>query len=119
MRVERQAGRAVELCRALLTEQGEFSGASLARDVLVAYQELPPPGVSAFFDHLVNEFSPDAAAILSAANAYRDAPSWDRLLNLQMAVEPARQELFRRLNMAPGGTAALVAMRRQVLRGLK
>jgi hypothetical protein len=31
------------------------------------------------------------------------------------AAEPRRQELFRRLNLAPGGTAALVNMRAQLL----
>ena len=33
-------------------------------------------------------------------------------------VEPLRQELFRRLNTAPGGTTALVSMRRHILRQL-
>ncbi|HEX9184669.1 MAG TPA: malonyl-CoA decarboxylase family protein, partial [Burkholderiales bacterium] len=33
-------------------------------------------------------------------------------------VEPVRQELFRRLNFAPGGTAALVELRRHLLHGL-
>ena len=32
------------------------------------------------------------------------------------AVEPPRQELFRRLNLAPGGTAALVRMREDLIR---
>ncbi|MBI2317499.1 MAG: malonyl-CoA decarboxylase [Betaproteobacteria bacterium] len=36
-------------------------------------------------------------------------------MRLQNAVEPPRRELFRRLNMAPGGTAALVDMRRRLL----
>ena len=40
-------------------------------------------------------------------------------MRLQDAVEPPRQELFRRLNMAPGGTAALVEMRRLLLKALK
>ena len=118
LRVERRAREAFELCAALLSEQGEFSGAALAHDALVAYQGLPDTGVAAFFDRLVRELSPDTAEVLRAADAYREEPSWDRLLALQQAVEPARQELFRRLNMAPGGTSALVAMRRQVLRGL-
>jgi malonyl-CoA decarboxylase len=119
IRVERQALKVAELCRALLTEQGEFAGASLARDVLSAYRNLPEPGVAAFFNHLVHEFSPDAGTVLEAADAYRNDPSWERLLALQQVVEPARQELFRRLNMAPAGTATLVAMRERVLRGLK
>jgi malonyl-CoA decarboxylase len=118
LRVERQTRKAIDLGRALLSEQGEFSGAALARDALAAYHELPEPGIAGFFDHLVHEFSPDTSAVVRAADAYRDNPSWDRLLALQQIVEPARQELFRRLNMAPGGTVALVAMRQQVLRGL-
>ena len=118
LRVERHVHEAFDLCRALLSEQGEFSGAALAHDALVAYQGLPPPGIAAFFDRLVREFSPEPADVLRAADAYREEPSWDRLLELQNVVEPARQELFRRLNMAPGGTPALVAMRREVLRGL-
>ena len=43
-------------------------------------------------------------------------PSSDNLLHLQRVVEPPRQELFRRLNLAPEGTRALVQMRSQVLR---
>ena len=34
---------------------------------------------------------------------------------MHQAAEPRRQELFRRLNLAPGGTAALVRMREQLL----
>ena len=52
-----------------------------------------------------------------AAAAYQQKPSPENLIELQEVVEPARQELFRRLNMAPGGTAALVEMRRQLLEG--
>ncbi|MFL6566212.1 MAG: malonyl-CoA decarboxylase domain-containing protein, partial [Burkholderiales bacterium] len=43
----------------------------------------------------------------------------ENLLKLESAVEPPRRELFRRLNMALGGTAALVEMRRQLLAGLR
>ena len=45
-------------------------------------------------------------------------PSQANLIRLQRAVEPPRQELFRRLNMAPGGMALLVEMRRRLLSGL-
>jgi len=47
-------------------------------------------------------------AVSRAAAAYQAEPTPENLLRLQNSVEPARQELFRRLNMAPGGTAALV-----------
>ena len=40
------------------------------------------------------------------------------LKTLLRVVEPPRQELFRRLNLAPGGTAALVHMREDLLKHL-
>ena len=56
--------------------------------------------------------------MLAAAQAYHADASPQHLQRLQDVTEPARQELFRRLNMAPGGTAALVALRTHVLDGL-
>ena len=41
------------------------------------------------------------------------------MIRLQRVVESPRQELFRRLNLAAGGTAALVEMRRRVLGELR
>jgi len=50
------------------------------------------------------------------ADAYRRDPSQVNLVRLQRAVEPPRQELFRRLNTAAGGTGVLVEMRRRLLK---
>ncbi len=85
----------------------------------MAYHALDERGREDFFDIIARAFSPAAEAIGRAADAYRADPSPDNLIALQHAVEPARQELFRRLNMAPGGTAALVEMRRLLLQGTK
>jgi malonyl-CoA decarboxylase len=112
---DRGAGRVAALCHALLSERGEVSGARLATDVLSAYRALDAPAVDAFFDFLVLEFSPDPAAIERAADAYHAIPSQANLIRLQAAVEPPRQELFRRFNMAEGGISLLVEMRRQLL----
>jgi malonyl-CoA decarboxylase len=114
----RGARRAIELCHALTSERGEVSGARLAREALAAYQALEPVAADVFFDLLAEEFSPDPEALGRYAQAYRDEPSQANLILLQQAAEPPRQELFRRLNMAPRGTAALVDMHRQVLRDL-
>jgi len=114
----RDATRLLPLCRTLLSERGELSGARVAADLLTAYESLDPVGRDAWFDLLVDRFSPDPATIRRAADAYHDQPSRATLNRLQAAVEAPRQELFRRLNMAPGGTAALVEMRRQLLRTL-
>ena len=114
----RDVDRTIELCRALLTERGEVSGARVAAEVLGAYQRLSEEEVEWFFDRLVKAFSVDAEAVRQAAAAYRLDASPANLLTLQEAVEPPRQELFRRCNMAPGGTAVLVGMRRRLLRTL-
>ena len=112
------ARRAIALCHALLSERGEISGARLAREALAAYKSLDGAASAAFFDLLVEEFSPDPEALGHAAERYRDEPSQANLISLQQAAEPPRQELFRRLNMAPGGTALLVEMHRRLLSGL-
>ena len=54
---------------------------------------------------------PDRERLSQAIEAWRAQPSDDDASGLHYASEPRRQELFRRLNRAPGGTAALVAMR--------
>jgi malonyl-CoA decarboxylase len=109
----------VTLCDALLAERAEFAGAALARDALLAYQGLDERGREEFFDVLARAYSPSPEAVGAAADAYRADPSPEHLLRLQETVEPARQELFRRLNMAPGGTATLVEMRRLLMKRLK
>jgi len=114
----RDVERTIELCRALLTARGEVSGARMAAEALGAYQRLNEEQVEWFFDRLVKAFSVDADAVRHAAAAYRLDASPANLLALQEAVESPRQELFRRCNMAPGGTAILVEMRRRLLRTL-
>jgi malonyl-CoA decarboxylase len=113
-----RARQALSICRALLSERGEASGAALAREALTAYQSLDAGARAQFFDALAKEFSPLPEAVGRAADAYRDDPTSANLLRLQEVIEPVRQEFFRRLNMAPGGTAALVQMRADLLQGL-
>lgn len=116
---ERRAREVVELCRALLSERGEVSGAALARETLAAYDALPANAFEPFVTLLAKEFSPSPGPIAAAATAYALEPSPSNLVTLQRAVEPPRQELFRRLNVAPGATGALVDLRRRLLRDLK
>jgi len=118
-KANRHTRRTVSLCQALLSERGEASGAALAREALAAYRALSGPALAAFFDVLAEEFSPDPQTVWEAADAYRQDASPVRLITLQQVVEAPRQELFRRLNLASGGTAALVEMRRRLLRDLK
>ena len=116
---DRKAREAIVLCHALLSERGEVSGAALARDALAAYDALPANAFQSYINLLATEFSPDPAPIAAAAAAYGEDATPKNLVALQDAVEPPRQELFRRLNVAPGATAALVDLRRRLLRELK
>ncbi len=114
-----QAKEALRLCEALLSERGEVSGARVATDLIAAYRTLDTAGRDAFFDLLSESFVPDPAEAARAADAYRAAPSAETLLRLRGAAEPLRQELFRRWNLAPGGTSALVEMRRDLVATLR
>ena len=114
----RKLKQIVLLCRSLLSERGEVSGTRLASEVLLAYQSLTEAERSEFFDSLIREFSPDPVKVGRWGGAYRDEPSAENLAQLQRVVEPPRQELIRRLNMAPGGTRQLVAIRSQLLNEL-
>ena len=68
-----------------------------------------------FFKYLAEVLKPDEDRIKAAVAAYEAEPSDGNLLQLQEAVESPRQEFFRRLNMAPGATAQIVQMRKELL----
>ena len=103
------------LCESLLGERGVASGLALAREIVVGYRDLAPADRPAFFRLLLERFGVDLAAIEEAVRACRAAPTPDCMRRLMALVEPRRQELFRRLNTAPGGTATLVQMRSDLL----
>jgi malonyl-CoA decarboxylase len=117
--VDRRTQLLLSLCGALLAERGEYASTALARDALIAWQGLDERCRDEFFDVLARTYSPSPEAVARAAASYHADPSPEHLQALQDAVEPPRQELFRRLNMAQGGTAALVAMRGMLLKKLK
>jgi len=107
-----------ELCRRLIAGRGEASNIALAREVLQRFEGLDPEQKTAFFVTLAEQFGPDPERIREATADFRtDQP--ETLVRLMDAVEPPRQELFRRLNMAPQGTASLVAMRTELLEQLR
>src|SRR5690242_9700243 len=105
----------VELCEELLSGRGEASGVALAREILARYHDLTTGPRIAFFEALATRFGPDRLRVDKAVDDWRQSPSDEHAAELHVAAEPRRQELFRRLNLAPGGTAALVAMREQVM----
>jgi malonyl-CoA decarboxylase len=105
----------IELCEALLSGRGEASGTAMAREVLDRYHELDENGRHTFFEALARNFGPDKEKLAEAIKAWQELPGDGRGSELHFASEPRRQELIRRLNRAPGGTADLVAMRSDLL----
>jgi malonyl-CoA decarboxylase len=105
----------VELCEDLLSGRGEASGVALAREILNRYAELRTGPRVAFFEALAQRFGTDTERMERAIAAWRENPGDATAAEVHVASEPRRQELFRRLNLAPGGTAALVRMREQLL----
>ncbi len=111
--------RARDLAAALVSERGEASGAAVARELHTALRELSSADRLAFYRFLAENFLPSEAPLRAAAQAYLADPSPELAAQLTDAAEPARQELLRRMNMAQGGTADLVQMRKDLLRHLK
>jgi malonyl-CoA decarboxylase len=107
------------LAEQLLTGRGEASGVALAREVMERYRKLGPQERLAFIKFIAERFKPDPEKVARAATSYLAAPSDETLRDLQQAVESPRQEFFRRLNRAPGATADIVAMRRDLLKAPK
>ena len=105
----------IELCEALLSGRGEASGVALANEILADYAELTVGPRIAFFEELARTFGHDRARIDAAIAGWSQSPSAATAAELHRASEPRRLELFRRLNLAPGGTALLVRMREQLL----
>jgi len=114
----RAADTLVALCDSLLSERGEVSGARIAAEAMTAYQQLTEAGRDAFFARLVDHYGADANKVNLAIDHYHANPTPSRLHELHVAAESRRQELFRRLNTAPGGIRTLVQMRADLLRTL-
>lgn len=110
-------GRPIDaLCAALMSERAEVGGMVAASAVLSAYGALDEDGRLGFFRHLNDAYDVDAGRIGALAADYRDDPTPDAFGALMHAAEPGRQELLRRINAAPGATAAIVRMRADLLR---
>jgi len=103
------------LCRELSTSKGEAMGTAIAHEVVKAYQALSAEGKQAFFELLLNEYGPNPKHIIESAEQYRHNPGRNTYRALSHAIEAPRQNLFRRINMAPEGTATLIQMRKDLL----
>jgi len=122
LNLEQNAGLAPDLrgmCQRLLAGQGEASNIALSQQILNTYKDLEPDKKLEFFTLLAQAFNPDIAKLKQAAQNYFDSEDPRDLIILNNVLEAPRQELFRRLNMAPGGTGHLVHLRADLLALLK
>ena len=112
---QQRSATLIQLCEELLSGRGEASGVALAGEILARYGELKTGSRIAFFEALASRFGPDHERLDAAVAAWRATSTDDAAAEVHRASEPRRLELLRRLNLAPGGTAALVRMREQLL----
>jgi malonyl-CoA decarboxylase len=107
------------LALALLSGQGEASGVALAARLLAAYAALSENERRSFFALLSTRFGPDLEALKRALAEFEHRPDAAAAGRLHAAAEPRRQELIRRMNLAPNGTQQLVRMREQLLAAMR
>jgi malonyl-CoA decarboxylase len=111
--------RAKRFASTLLSERGEASGALLARELHGVLRALDAGDRHGFQRYLATEFQPDTAALRIAAERYLADTTAEAAAALAQAADPPRQELLRRINMAPGGTGTLIAMRSEITAHLR
>lgn len=117
-RAQRQLRALVLGSRRLLSGHGEMNGMPVAKELIERLDGIDDAALDGYFDFLARDLDPEPARVLQHAQAYATAPDAASLMALIEAVEPPRQELFRRLNRTPGGTAAILRLRRALLRRL-
>src|SRR5689334_3638473 len=105
-----------QVCRQLLSQRGEVSQTVLAGQVLQQYNSMDSVQKLAFLQMLASEFGPDNKVMQAALDAYQRAATPATAAALFRAVEPPRQELFRRINTGLAGTESLVRLRADLLR---
>ncbi|SDN88301.1 malonyl-CoA decarboxylase [Phyllobacterium sp. OV277] len=103
------------LCTMLLSSRGEASGMALAAEILQQWSRLNDEQQRDFMLLLADRFGPDSDKLEKAIDTYRAERTAKTVLQLHEAAEPRRQELIRRLNLAPKGISTLVGMRERLL----
>ena len=103
------------LVEALMSGRGEASGIAVAWQLTRHYRVMDRELREVFFKYINERLKPDSEKVAKASRAYLDDPSEQNLQRLQEVVESPRREFFRRLNMAPGATAEIVKMRKDLL----
>lgn len=105
----------LDLASALLSVRGKASGPALASALLDLYEASPLAARQAFLGQLHDHFPQDAAAIDAAIARWNDKRDEGAALALHDATISPCHKLIGLLNLAPGGTRRLLAMREDLL----
>jgi malonyl-CoA decarboxylase len=105
----------IDLCDELISENGAISGITISREIFIIYGKFSLDEKKKFFLIINKKYRPDYSTINKASRDFIDNNNEITLSNLNLAVEGRRQELIRRLNLAPNGTQYLVNMREDLL----
>ena len=104
-----------DLCDQLISEDGVVSGITIAREIWQLYEKLNLEEKEIFFLQINKKYKPNYSIISRASKAFIDKNNEKNLEILNEATEGKRQELIRRLNLAPNGTQYLVKMREDLI----
>ena len=105
----------ISLCDDLLSNKGAAFGITVARDILLLYQDLSPENKLKFFLEINNKYKPDLNEIDDAINQFKKSNDEKNRNKLFKVTEGKRRELFNRLNMAPNGISIIVSLREDLL----
>lgn len=103
----------------LLSERGEATSMARADAIVRLYGSLSKEQRALFHLFLALNFLPESTRLKAAAKAYLNAPSAETVAELAVASEPPRQELIRRMNVAPARRACWSACARNCSPALK
>ena len=109
----------ISLCDDLISHKGAAFGITVARDITELYQSLSPENKLLFFKKINEKYKPSFTKVNNAIENYIKSQNEKTLSDLFKVSEGKRRELFRRMNMAPNGTAIIVSLREDLLKILK
>jgi len=109
----------LSLCDDLISHKGAAFGISVARNITELYQTLSIENKLLFFRNINEKYKPSFTKVNEVIEIYKNSQNEKNLSNLFNVSEGSRRELFRRMNMAPNGTAIIVSLREDLLKILQ
>lgn len=109
----------LDLAGALVSLRGKASGPSLASTFFDLYEASDLASRQAFLSQLHTQFQRDKDSIDRAIAVWKEQPGEAAAALLNEATESPLHALIRQLNLAPNGTARLIAMREDLLGAAK